>query len=215
MTGIIYIATNQVNLKSYVGQTQEPLSRRIVGHYSARTRGTHFGNALCKYPREAWEWRVLESDIPVHRLCDREELWIAFYDTYHNGYNSTPGGEQNSSQCPEVREKISSTMRAQIARGEHISQCPEVQARKSATMKSKGASGEHHMQQPEVAAKMSATKKKLFASGALVSPSVWMSKEQLLARGRKIQISKASNKAEARRKAGQEFLCDMEIDKCD
>lgn len=34
----------------------------------------------------------MEENIPQEKLDERETFWIAFYDTYNSGYNSTLGG---------------------------------------------------------------------------------------------------------------------------
>ena len=146
MTGMIYIATNQENLKSYIGQTTQSFEARKRAHLYKRADSC-FHDALRKYPDEVWEWRVLEDDIPLHRLSDREVLWIAFYDTFHNGYNMTEGGGgaasqrelakqgKHPSQTPSFREKIRAYQLARAARGEHHSSDPAVRCRIALTEK--------------------------------------------------------------------------------
>lgn len=91
--GIIYKATNKKSGKSYVGKTIESLSTRIYKHYSAAKKHSHhFANALNKYDKKDWEWSIL-AEMPHKYLSEIEQLWIAGLNTYHNGYNSTLGGE--------------------------------------------------------------------------------------------------------------------------
>ena len=109
-TGIIYIARNEVNLKSYIGQTLHPLNRRRSHHLhlSEQESPTHFHNAIRYHGSDAFTWDILESDIPEYRLSNREELWIDFYDTFNNGYNMTTGGE-GGTPSDEVRAEMSRT----------------------------------------------------------------------------------------------------------
>lgn len=107
--GIIYIATNQINLKSYVGLTTD-FEKRKREHLRTKA-GTHFHKALRKYGADAFEWRVLEDGIPESRLGNREELWIAYYDSCNNGYNSTHGGEYGGIPSDETRAKMSVSQR--------------------------------------------------------------------------------------------------------
>ena len=51
-TGIIYIATNIKNGKSYIGQTISKLNKRVSRHYkSSKTHSYKFANALKKYKK--------------------------------------------------------------------------------------------------------------------------------------------------------------------
>ena len=182
-TGVIYIATINQD-KSYIGMTVD-FPNRKRRHLVESRKGTdsHFHRAIRKHGAESVEWRILEDDIPESRLPDREELWIAFYDTFYNGYNMTLGGEtgmvagseaakkmsathkakaargENPMQNPDIANKVSETLKAQAKIGEHFAQQPETRAKMSATMKAKAARGEHQSQQHEVRAKLSATHK--------------------------------------------------------
>jgi len=97
MKGFIYIITNKVNGKQYVGQTIQNIKKRFDRHCQ------YYGSdaeckmaiklAIHKYGRDNFEIKVLEECDP--RLLDkREAYYISLYDTYNNGYNSTEGGIQ-------------------------------------------------------------------------------------------------------------------------
>ena len=161
-TGCIYIATINDD-KSYIGYTVDYV-RRMKQHRRAASEAK-FHRAIRKHGWHAVKWRVLEGDIPIERLPDREVLWIAFYDTYHNGYNMTEGGDGSPMSSPEVRAKISASHRAKSAVGEHWMQRPEVRAKISYTRRAQAARGEHSSQRPEVRAKMSATRRAMGARG--------------------------------------------------
>ena len=124
--GVIYLATVNADVdKCYIGYTGD-YEKRKREHLSAYT-DSHFHRAIRKYGADTVTWQILEEDIPEHRLSDREELWIAFYNTYHNGLNMTEGGQCSQMTRPEVAAKSAATRRAQAARGEHPTQLPEVQ----------------------------------------------------------------------------------------
>ena len=169
-TGIIYIATNQVNLKSYIGKTIRNVNDRLYRHRRAVTNGsmTHFHCAMRTYGEAAFDWRVLEKDIPVARLDNREALWIEFYDTFYNGYNSTTGGE-GGFQSAEAIAKLSATQQRNVELGKHSSQQDEWKASVSATLKAHAERGEHPAQRDEVRQKMSTIKKAQAARGELSS----------------------------------------------
>ena len=50
-----------------------------------------------KYNTTKNDFEIIESDLDSQDLANEREIyWIAFYDSYHNGYNSTPGGQTGS-----------------------------------------------------------------------------------------------------------------------
>ena len=50
-----------------------------------------------KYNTTKDDFEIIESDIDSQDLANAREIyWIAYYDSYRNGYNSTPGGESGS-----------------------------------------------------------------------------------------------------------------------
>lgn len=95
--GIIYVITNDINNKQYVGQTIIPLEKRFQRHILDAKRnvpGTihHFQRAIQKYGEEHFFIQVLE-ECPDENLNEKEKYWINKLDTYNNGYNSTLGGD--------------------------------------------------------------------------------------------------------------------------
>ena len=107
-TGIIYIATNKINGKSYIGQTIGHISKRISRHHdNSKNHKYAFANALRKYNKSDWEWKTLYNNIPCDKLDIAEMCAIYLYDTYYCGYNSTLGGEDNPMRYSEFRKKVS------------------------------------------------------------------------------------------------------------
>lgn len=107
VTGVIYVITNTLNGKQYVGQTRQKLSRRISGHkHSKIKRGVDA--AIAKY---GWKGNftveVIET-CPVDKLDEREIFCIATLNSkVPNGYNLTDGGDGNINPSEETRAKIS------------------------------------------------------------------------------------------------------------
>ena len=95
--GVIYKATSKTSGKSYIGQTIN-LKDRIRSHRAAKDNYT-FHAAMRKYGFDDFLWEVVEDlgDCSQELLDEREKYWIAFYDTYNSGYNSTLGGDNASS----------------------------------------------------------------------------------------------------------------------
>lgn len=92
--GIIYKVTNNFNNKIYIGQTIQPYQKRWNHHLEESKLGseTKFHRAIRKYGKDAFRVEVIE-EIPNEDLNEREIYWIDYYNSYNNGYNSTPGGD--------------------------------------------------------------------------------------------------------------------------
>jgi len=120
-TGIIYSILNKVNKHRYIGQTQQDLSKRWGQHIqeSKTYIDRPLYRALNKYGIGMFVIRVIEEDIPIDKLSEREIYWIEQFDTYNKGYNATTGGEGGTIR-EDVRERISTTMQGSIKSDEHI-----------------------------------------------------------------------------------------------
>lgn len=89
MLGIIYIATNIINKKQYVGQTNK-FHKRLQGHLCNKQK-SYFDNALKKYGVEQFSFTKI--DYPLELLDFWEEYWINEVGSlYPNGYNLMTGG---------------------------------------------------------------------------------------------------------------------------
>jgi group I intron endonuclease len=91
-TGLIYIATNKLNGKQYVGQTIQPLNKRIASHIRKKKQ-THFDSALNQHGLE--NFYIFKIEYPKEELNDWEKYYIEILDTFNtpNGYNHTSGGD--------------------------------------------------------------------------------------------------------------------------
>lgn len=107
MPAIIYLITNTLNNKQYVGVTTNSLENRWRSHRS-RARcdsSTHFHNAIRKYGENAFHCQVLE-EVTTENASDRERYWIA---ELRPTYNSTSGGQDTFVISEDVRNKMSSS----------------------------------------------------------------------------------------------------------
>jgi group I intron endonuclease len=121
MVGIIYLATNQVNGKVYVGQTIKTLTWRKGKHYNRLSDddNAHFHNALRKYKRTDWTWEILEEVISDTKkeakeiLTKYEKYYIKVLDSKNRliGYNGTVGGDGVVDPSEDVRYSMGKSWR--------------------------------------------------------------------------------------------------------
>lgn len=92
---IIYAAVNEINGKTYIGQTRRKFFKRKSQHKDRLKDGNtgKFYNALRKYGWDNFTWWVLETCDSLEELNAREAAWIVDLDTLNTGYNATSGGD--------------------------------------------------------------------------------------------------------------------------
>ena len=97
--GKIYLISNDVNSKVYVGQTIQSLNKRFTGHCcyskSDKSANMYIKRAIHKYGKDKFHITLIE-ECPINLLNDREKYWISFYDSYNSGYNLTKGGQDSN-----------------------------------------------------------------------------------------------------------------------
>ena len=115
-TGRIYSITCKVNGKRYIGQTINEVSKRWKAHLQESKTKEHrpLYRAIKKYGQGMFVIRIIEDDIPISLLSERECYWIEQFDSYNEGYNLTTGGEQSKTIHQEVKDKISETMSGRV-----------------------------------------------------------------------------------------------------
>lgn len=91
--GIIYIITNKVNSKVYIGQTRKALSERMRHHFSKYETCTKLKKAIEQYGKDNFIYNVLEL-VPYSKLNDREAFYIERYNSIENGYNIKKGNSK-------------------------------------------------------------------------------------------------------------------------
>lgn len=95
--GVIYKITNSINDKVYIGQTSRSLKERWSEHLTTnKRRDLPLYRAFDKYGKEKFQIEVIE-ECENSLLNEKEVFWINYFDSYHNGYNASPGGESPTS----------------------------------------------------------------------------------------------------------------------
>ena len=94
--GFIYVITNNINNKQYVGKTILTIEERWKQHKrdseKLQLQKRPLYNAIQKYGIENFSISQLE-ECKDSLLNDREIYWINKLNTYHYGYNATKGGD--------------------------------------------------------------------------------------------------------------------------
>lgn len=97
--GIIYMCTNLINGKKYIGKTVQPFNNRIAQHKykSEKCENTNIlYNAIRKYGWENFKWEIIDCAYNDEELSNKETEYIKRYNTFYKsnkGYNMTLGGE--------------------------------------------------------------------------------------------------------------------------
>lgn len=118
----VYLVTNTVNGKQYVGVTSKGYLNRFNQHVREAYGNTHnslFHQALKKYGKLAFSIQLIEENISDNDIKDKERFYIKKYNTFylnHHGYNMTEGGDGMSGYCHTVdtKNRISKTLQGHI-----------------------------------------------------------------------------------------------------
>ena len=83
----IYLWTNLVNGKKYVGQTT--CFHRRMGTYRHTYPNAYMERAVNKHGLDNFDITILERDVPLDKLDEREQYWLDYYQSYDldKGYN--------------------------------------------------------------------------------------------------------------------------------
>lgn len=113
MLYVIYLITNLINNKKYVGQTQQGREeRRWLEHFIYDVNDNKIlHNAIRKYGSDNFEYKVIETDITEGLIDERERYYIKYYNTFYlngQGYNMTEGGQgiHGYAHTKETKQRI-------------------------------------------------------------------------------------------------------------
>ena len=93
----IYLITNNINNKKYVGITNNPI-KRWQNHCSKNRKPTVIQNAIQKYGKENFTFKIIEDNVPIEKIDEKEIYYIQFYNSLvenGQGYNVAKGGMYN------------------------------------------------------------------------------------------------------------------------
>ncbi len=103
---VIYKHTCTVSSKVYIGITCASMNARWKQHLVrafTMQSSYHFHSAIRKYGKECWDHSILHSEITsLEEANALETAYIKQYDSFHNGYNSTLGGDGTKGRCGEL-----------------------------------------------------------------------------------------------------------------
>ena len=105
-TYIIYLHKNKINDKCYVGQTSlDPLERWRTDGYGYHNQ-QYFYRAIKKYGWDNFEHIILETDLTIENVNEREIYWGNYYNALvPNGYNLYLGATLQSEESAIKKSK--------------------------------------------------------------------------------------------------------------
>ena len=116
--GFIYILTNIINLKKYVGQTTRPIEDRFCEHQKPSNHCSAIYEAIKKH---GWEnfttdyYKCSDDELNKH-----ERWFVKLMNTMSpNGYNLREGGGSRGKLSGETKQKISESMTGKVFTVEH------------------------------------------------------------------------------------------------
>lgn len=119
--GFIYITTNNINKKSYIGK-----KKYVKGWEDYLGSGIVLNNAIKKYGKENFSRKIIEECTSRDELNQREIYWIEFYNAVENRnfYNIASGGDggntiagYNDEQRYSLSKKLSDLRKGNINLG--------------------------------------------------------------------------------------------------
>lgn len=106
--GQIYIVTNKINGKMYVGQTVKSVAKRWRDHCRSTSRCKALYCAIAKYGEDSFTVREMAIGYSHSHLNELEDVYVKVFDTLApNGYNLKDGGGSKGRWSDEIKSKIS------------------------------------------------------------------------------------------------------------
>lgn len=98
----VYLITNLVNNKKYVGITND-YKKRWSNHRSMNSPSMAIAKAIKKYGKENFKFELLEENVSIEDIDEKEQYYIQQLETHVStgkGYNVSKGGRYNI--CQEI-----------------------------------------------------------------------------------------------------------------
>ena len=119
--GIVYMITDELNGKGYVGQTQGEIEKSMKEHIyesrRARSQGIKLYDAMREHGVENFSIKVLE-EVEDSLLDTKEQEYIKLYNTVNDGYNMSIGGKGS----PKIDIEDEELLRLYKESGNNLSQ---------------------------------------------------------------------------------------------
>lgn len=135
----VYIHTNLINMKRYIGITSKKPEHRWMGGRGYKDN-PHFNFAIEKYGWDSFKHEVVFDNLSREEAIAMEKLLIATFRTQNKnyGYNMTSGGDGTPGYIPsaETRAKLS-----EVRRKENLSE--ETLRRRSEGLRGRKFTDEH------------------------------------------------------------------------
>lgn len=92
--GVIYKISNTENDAVYIGASRNSIEKRKKDHLQKAYKNCEnkFYDAISTFGEEAFVWEIIDTASSADELAHKEKLYIAYYDSKENGYNSDAGG---------------------------------------------------------------------------------------------------------------------------
>ena len=91
-TGCVYCLRNKIDGKCYVGLSTD-YKKRLENHWCLNSDCLYLTRAIKRHGKDSFTFEILEDNIPVASLYEREMFWIVKLESKApNGYNCTDGG---------------------------------------------------------------------------------------------------------------------------
>lgn len=99
----VYIITNDVNSKVYIGQTTNSIHERFKQH--CNTKYTKLGKAISEIGKEHFHISILKDNIEnLDVLVSIEQYYIDKYNSIENGYNSSKATRSQVKSLKDVKK---------------------------------------------------------------------------------------------------------------
>lgn len=108
-TVTIYQIMNRVTNKCYVGSSSNSPLSRWTDHIKRLRGGYHnlkFQAAWNEYGPTAWDFRILEENIPVAQQYDKEQEWFSKFDCEYNGTDKIFKMHKRDDKIKQVLEML-------------------------------------------------------------------------------------------------------------
>ena len=103
---VLYIHTNLINGKRYVGITDNPKRRFGLNGNGYKYSNPVFYKAIQKYGWNNFSHEIRLTNLTLKEAHDRERFYISLFRSYgENGYNLTYGGEGSPKGAQSKEEK--------------------------------------------------------------------------------------------------------------